>query len=104
MQMSFHNEIANVKDENKPNGIRYMSLKHAIGLHPVIGGFGETWQLLENKFGLKEGENNEANILVKCAEFIETDRDAYQEVKDAHEKYIKCRVKLGLPKPKCSCE
>ena len=102
--MSFQNEIANVKNESKPNGIRYMSLKHAIGLHSVIGGFSETWQLLENKFGLKEGENNEASILVKCAEFIEVDRKAYQEVKNAHENYVKCRVKLGLPKPKCSCE
>ncbi|HFE39529.1 MAG TPA: hypothetical protein ENK06_14135 [Gammaproteobacteria bacterium] len=102
--MSFNNEIENVKDESKPNGIRYMSLKHAIGLHPVIGGFGETWSLLENKFGLKEGENNEASVLVKCAEFIETDRKALQNVKEAHEKYIKCRVKLGLPKPKFNCE
>ena len=101
--MSFHNEIENVKDESKPNGIRYMSLKHAIGLHPVVGGFGETCKFLEKRFGLKEGDINEASILVKCAEFIEADRKAYQEVKNAHEKYIKCRVKLGLPKPKCSC-
>jgi len=77
-----------------------MSLRHAIGLHPAIGGFGETLQLLENKFGLKEGENHEASsILTQCAEFIETNRNAYQEVKE-HMNNMLSACKIGFTKTK----
>lgn len=102
--MSLQTEINNVKDETKPNGIRYMSLCHCIGLHPFLGGFVKTWNFLDNKFGLKQGEVNSNSILIKCAEFIEKDHHAWRELQKSHEIFIKKRVKLGLPKPKCYCE
>ncbi|MBI3187052.1 MAG: hypothetical protein HYZ31_04150 [Gammaproteobacteria bacterium] len=101
--MSFNNDIAKVKDESQPLGIRYMSLRHCVGLYSPLG-FTKTWEFMKNKFGLREGEKNESSVLIQCAEFLEVDRTAWIEVKNAHEKFIKTRVKLGLPKPKCSCE
>jgi hypothetical protein len=101
--MSFGNEVTKVKDESLPIGIRYISLRHCVKLHRPLG-FHKTWKFLEKKFGLKEGEENESQVLIQCAEFLETDRDAWIKVKNAHENYVKTRVTLGLPKPKCSCE
>ena len=101
--MSFNNEAAKVKDESQPLGIRYVSLRHCVELHCPFG-FNKTWKFMEKKFGLKEGEENDSNVLIQCAEFLETDRDAWIKVKDAHENFVKTRMHLGLPKPKCSCE
>ena len=101
--MSFGDEIGKVKDESLPIGLRYVSLRHAVELHCPFG-FGRTWQYLEENFGVKEGEQNSALVLVKCAEFIEQDRTAWLNVKRAHDEFVKTRVRLGLPKPKCKWE
>ena len=101
--MSFNNEVTKVKDESQPLGIRYISLRHCVELHCPFG-FNKTWQFMEEKYGLKEGEENNSSVLIKCAMFLETDREAFIKVKNAHEQFVKTRVNLGLPKPKCSCD
>lgn len=101
--MSFGDETRKVRDEALPIGLRYVSLRHAVELHCPFG-FGQTWKYLEEKCGVKEGEPNDSQVLVKCADFIEEDRAAWIKVKQAHEEFIKTRVRLGLPKPKCHCE
>jgi len=101
--MSFGDEIRKAKNEALPIGLRYMSLRHAVGLHCPFG-FRQTWQYLEEKCSVKEGEMNDSSVLFKCAEFLEKDREAFLKVKEAHEEFIKTRVSLGLPKPKCKCE
>ena len=101
--MSFGDEIRKVKNESLPIGLRYVSLRHAVELHCPFG-FGKTWQYLEDICGVKEGELNDSPVLIKCAEFPDEDRVAWLNVKQAHEEFIKTRVRLGLPKPMCNCE
>lgn len=93
--MGFNNDIQKVKDESQPLGIRYMSLRHCVGLHSPLG-FHKTWEFMKDKFGLKEGEENDSSVLIQCAEFLEADRVAWMEVKNAHENFTKNSRKAWL--------
>lgn len=101
--MSFNSELAQVRDNSLPIGMRYMSLRHCVELYSPFG-FDKTWKIMERKFGLKEGEANDNNVFIQCAEFLETDRNAWKRVIKAQEEMAKTRSRYGLPKPKFHCE
>jgi len=100
--MSFNNELAQVKDDSLPKGMRYISLRHCVELYSPFG-FNKTWEIMERKFGLKEGKENENEVFIKCAEFLEADRNAWKQVIEAQQQMAKIRAKYGLPKPKFHC-
>jgi hypothetical protein len=101
--MSFNNEISKVKDDSLPIGNRYISLRSALELHCPFG-FKRTWKILEQKFGIIEGETNDPDSLVRSAEFLEKDRDLWLHVMDSQSNLARFRASHGLPKPEFSCD
>lgn len=101
--MSFNTELRQVKDSALPKGKRYISLRHCVELYSPFG-FIKTWEILEKRFGLKEGDENGNEVFIRCAEFLETDRNAWKQVIEAQKIMAKTRAKVGLPKPKFHCE
>lgn len=101
--MSFNRELAKVKDASLPAGRRYTSLRHCVEFYAPFG-FQKTWAVMEQKFGLKEGALNAHEVFMRCAEFLETDRNAWKAVTEAQGNLAKTRASFGLAKPKFSCK
>lgn len=96
--MSFTTYLAAVRDERTPLGLRYTSLRHCVELYGPFG-FQGTWRILESKFGVREGEQNDPGALVAAADFLASDRDAWLAVARAHQSLAKFRASAGLRKP-----
>ena len=101
--MSFNTELKHVRDTSLPKGMRYISLRHCVEMYSPFG-FVKTWEILEKKFGLKEGKEVDNEVFIKCADFLERDRNAWKLVESAQMKMAKSRRRSGLTKPKFYCE
>lgn len=95
--MTFWTDIRNAQNESIPNEIRYMSLRHAISHHAPLG-FNSTWSLLADRFGLVAGEKNSGSAISNAANFLAQDRMAWLEYEKARVKFVRHRVRAGLPK------
>ena len=96
--MSFATYLAVVRSEGTPLGLRYTSLRHCVELYCPFG-FQGTWKVLESKFGVREGEQNDPGALVAAADFLAADRYAWLAVVRAHQNLAKFRASAGLRKP-----
>jgi hypothetical protein len=97
--MSFNNDAKRVRDDSAPIGVRYMSLRHCVEEYSPYG-FRRTWRLLEERFGIKEGEANSPEALVAALEFLEEDRADWIAFIEARVAFAKARATRKLPKPR----
>jgi hypothetical protein len=97
--MSFTNDAKRVRDDNAPIGLRYMSLRHCVEKYSPYG-FRRTWRLLEERFGIREGEVNSPGSLVAALEFLEKDRADWLAFIEARATFAKARARRKLPKPR----
>ncbi len=97
--MSFNTEAAIVKDVIAPLGKRYISLRHCVEAYAPFGS-ARTWALLQERFGVKEGQENRPEALVAATDFLEEDRTAWLTFRDALSAFVRSRVYRGLPKPR----
>lgn len=97
--MSFSADAAKVRDVAVPFGIRYVSLRHCVEAHAPFG-FRKTWALLQERFGIKEGQENSSEALVAAIDFLDEDRKAWLAFQDAMAAFSRSRVQRGLPKPR----
>ncbi|MEO3953456.1 hypothetical protein ABH309_03230 [Chromobacterium piscinae] len=96
--MTFWTDIRNARNEALPNGLRYMSLRHALTLHAPLG-FSDTWKMFEARFGLVAGGRNTGEAILKAANLLAEDRLAWLAYEKARINFVRLRVKTGLPKP-----
>ena len=97
--MSFNNDAKRVRDNNAPIGTRYMSLRHCVERYSPFG-FRRTWRLLEERFGIKEGDANSPEALVAALEFLEKDRADWLAFTEARAVFAQARARRKLPKPR----
>ena len=96
--MSFNNEARKVKNEKLGVGLRYISLRHCVEHYCPLG-FNRTWSRLENRFGLKEGQRNNPEVLLATIDFLVADRQAWLMFVKSRRELIQSRVAAGFPKP-----
>ena len=96
--MTFWTDIRNARNEALPNGLRYMSLRHALTLHAPLD-FSDTWKMFEARFGLVAGGLNTGEAILKAANLLAEDRLAWLAYEKARISFVRLRVKTGLPKP-----
>ncbi len=97
--MSFKTEAAMVRDVTAPLGKRYISLRHCVEAYAPFG-FTRTWTLLQERFGVKEGQENSPEALVAAVDFLDEDRKAWLIFQDALSAFVRSRGHRGLPKPR----
>jgi hypothetical protein len=97
--MTFWTNLRNAQNPQQPVELRYQSLRHALTLHAPLG-FGGTWNLLADRFGLEEGSKNSGESISKAADYLGADRMAWLDYEKARLRFLRHRVKAGLPKPK----
>lgn len=96
--VTFWTDIRNARNETLPNGLRYMSIRHALTLHAPLG-FSDTWKMFEARFGLVAGGLNTGEAISKAANLLAEDRLAWLAYEKARINFVRLRVKTGLPKP-----
>ena len=96
--MSFNREARLVKSSTASLGLRYISLRHCVELFCPLG-FNKTWSFLEGRFGLRQDQENDPQVLVASVELLELWRRADIEIQAAQRLYVQELVRLGLPKP-----
>ena len=99
----FYDDAELVKNTHASLGARYMSLRHCVEQYSPFG-FNRTWEILENKFGLKEGKENTSETLLSAIEFLEQDLTEWLMFNEAKINFINSRVKRGLTEPKIIIE
>ena len=99
----FFDDAELVKNTHASLGARYMSLRHCVEQYSPFG-FNQTWEILENKFGLKEGKENTSETLLLAIEFLEQDFKEWLMGKEAKSNFSNSRVKRGLTEPEIIIE
>ncbi len=99
----FFDDAELVKNTHASLGARYMSLRHCVEQYSPFG-FNQTWEILENKFGLKEGKEYTSETLLSAIEFLEQDLTEWLMFNEAKINFINSRVKRGLTEPKIIIE
>jgi hypothetical protein len=94
--MSFGTHARRVSNASLSLGARHVALRSCVERFCPLG-FRVTWSLLEQRFGLRQGEPNSPEALVAAVEFLSAWRKVVAAREVAEREFRLASRRLGLP-------